>query len=376
MKSASQIVFRRLTAADFYNINKPKGSEVRGGGQTYIDFPIATVSEADWQKFFTGQKTLSQKGGPYWVFRMHSLGVPETQQIELGQRRTQTFSIRRQTLGRKHSNRVLAWDPKNGFPRPKNPHDRSGAPNLVVYIIRTSSGEYWAGWFQAAKAKAGWSVDQRLLAMFNASSGNVYLTPGVAFDENDAAWPFRQGAAAGVAEAQTAEPQPALVTTLTVARNKQVGSTVVRIGRPYRQRSEDEVIEELFADDIPSDATPTQREVMVKVLKRNQRIVGALKHLYGGRCQVTGERWTFRKTDGSLYCEAHHLLALGEGGADSPYNVIVVSPLVHRMFHYADVSGLDLNNIRDDRLDIQINGQAFTITWHPRHAECVIALAK
>ena len=79
------------------------------------------------------------------------------------------------------------------------------------------------------------------------------------------------------------------------------------------------------------------------MLQRNQKIVAALKALYGGRCQLTGDQFVFKKTDGELYCEAHHLLALGSGGADSPYNLVIVSPLIHRMFHYAEVSGLDLN---------------------------------
>jgi 5-methylcytosine-specific restriction protein A len=135
------------------------------------------------------------------------------------------------------------------------------------------------------------------------------------------------------------------------------------------------VIGDLFAEDIPSDTTQEQRQILVTVLKRNQKITAALKQLYGGRCQLTGDRYTFKKRDGSLYCEAHHLLALGRGGADSPFNLIVVSPLIHRMFHYADVSGLDLKNIRDNKLDISISGEPFTITWHPKHAELVNAAA-
>ena len=91
---------------------------------------------------------------------------------------------------------------------------------------------------------------------------------------------------------------------------------------------------------------------------------------------MTGEQFVFKKADGQLYCEAHHLVPLGAGGADSPYNLIVVSPLIHRMFHYAEVSGLDLSKIVDNKLPITINGETYTITWNPLHAAVVIADAE
>jgi 5-methylcytosine-specific restriction protein A len=381
MKKAVQIVFRCLTSADFYNINKPRGSETSGGGQTYIDFPVANVSAKDWMKFFSGLESRRQKGGPFWVFEMHSLGLVETQYVELGQRRPQTFSIRRQTLGRKHSNRVLAWHPKNGFPKPKSPRDRSGVPNLVVYAIRTVEGEYWAGWFQSPHPKPEWQVDARLLPIFKRPSGSLYLDPPVMFDESVRNWPFRNVATSD-ASPQTAATSPivsisnqTVVSYVTPLENSTHGASR-KLVTPYRQRSEDEVVEDFFAEDIPINVLPKQRQVVTNILRRNQKIVKALKELYGGRCQISGEKYTFKKSDGSLYCEAHHLVPLGAGGADSPYNVIVVSPLIHRMIHFAEVSGLDLSNIKNNKLEIKINGEPFTITWHPKHAELVNAVAK
>ena len=360
MKTAAQIVFRRLTSTDFYNINKARGSEARGGGQTYIDFPISTVSVADWKKFFVGQTARQQKGGLYWLFEIHNLGISEIQRIELGQRRPQTFSIRRQTLGRKNSNRVLAWHPTHGFPTPKSSNDRRGVPNLVVYLIRSTEGEYWAGWFQGKRPQFDWSVDGRLLKMFDESSGTLYLSPGIAFDQNNSIWPFRLVAAPDTQSAirvPTSEFDPNRPTSHSAPR------------------TEEEIVHDLLADDITPEATPQQKQILVKVLRRNQKIVAALKALYGGRCQLTGTKLTFKKADGSFYCEAHHLLPLGSGGADSPYNLIVVSPLIHRMFHFAKVSGLELKNIRDNKLEIKINGEPFTILWHPRHAEILKTVA-
>ena len=80
---------------------------------------------------------------------------------------------------------------------------------------------------------------------------------------------------------------------------------------------------------------------------------------------------TFKKKNGELYSEVHHLIPLGESGSDSYANAIVISPLIHRMLHYADVSVIDLNNIVDNKLRITINGDEYEITWLPQHLETV-----
>jgi hypothetical protein len=80
--------------------------------------------------------------------------------------------------------------------------------------------------------------------------------------------------------------------------------------------------------------------------------------------------------DGLRYVEAHHLLPLGEGGADDPHNITVVSAHIHRMLHYADVSTPDFRKIREDKkgwgvLPITINGVRYEIRCHPRHYNVV-----
>jgi 5-methylcytosine-specific restriction protein A len=98
--------------------------------------------------------------------------------------------------------------------------------------------------------------------------------------------------------------------------------------------------------------------------------------VYRGECQLTGTKYAFKKTDGRLYSEAHHLIPLGEGGADLRRNLIIISPLIHRMFHYAEVSRLDLSRIVGNKLNLKINGKSFTITWHPKHAEAVASVKR
>ena len=137
-------------------------------------------------------------------------------------------------------------------------------------------------------------------------------------------------------------------------------------------------MESLFAEDEDCQDEPdaTTRERTVRVQSRNQRAVRDLKELYRHRCQITGTEYLFRKPNGEYYTEAHHLVHLGSGGANDPRNIVILSPLVHRMLHYAEVSEIDLSTIELDtdgsaKLDIVINGQPYKIAWHPAHARRV-----
>ena len=58
MKLVKQVIFRYLTNADFFNINKPSGTEEGGGGQSYIDFPTSEVSLSGWESFLNSIKNI------------------------------------------------------------------------------------------------------------------------------------------------------------------------------------------------------------------------------------------------------------------------------------------------------------------------------
>ncbi len=124
-------------------------------------------------------------------------------------------------------------------------------------------------------------------------------------------------------------------------------------------------------EELISNAAPEIKERILKFRQRNKSIVNNLKELYQGKCQITGTQFTFKKKNGELYSEVHHLIPLGENGSDSYANAIVVSPLVHRMLHFADISEIDLSKIQNHKLPISINGQPYEITWHPQHSSTV-----
>lgn len=129
-----------------------------------------------------------------------------------------------------------------------------------------------------------------------------------------------------------------------------------------------------FDNDYKHGLTQEEKTRLAKIRKRDTAVAKKLKELYGDKCQVTGTKYTFRKNgDGQYYSEAHHLIPLGEGGADQPHNIVILSPLIHRMFHYAKVEPkpLDLTKIKDNKLSVKINEIDYEIIWDPSHAEIV-----
>jgi 5-methylcytosine-specific restriction protein A len=368
MRKVEFVVFRYLTYADYFNIYKPAGAEERGGGQTYIDFAIGYVTQANWESFLGGayvQDSSLGDIGPRWNVRINNIGVNEDQVITIYQRRPQTFSIAAQRIGSTNSNRVLAWHPDHGFPQPVDPSDRQAKPDgLVIYLVKCSDRTIWAGWFQDLLPCIDQATLDLMKSIINSDqregySGFMDLSDVEVFiEESDSLRPFRM----------TQPVQP------VVTRRIGQPTATRRIDVQTIESREEQITNELLLeDDQNTDGGDPQKTRWVQaVFDRNQRAVRQLKQLYRGRCQLTGTTYTFEKINGELYSEAHHLIPLGEQGADSPFNIIIVSPLIHRMLHYARVSGLDLSNITQDHtLEITINERPFTISWHPAHAELV-----
>jgi len=356
---AERVVFRKLTNADFFNINKPSGVEEGGGGQSYIDFNTSTVTLTNWRDFFRGVRETQGISGPIWKFKVYSLGAKvlgvqsPPQEIKIAQRRPASVAIRSQKLLSSQSERVNAWRPDiTGFPIPPNPRERSHIYDLHIYIARLENGEYWAGWFKTSRPEANWSINEELNKMFDKQEGYLRFNGDVSFDTNDSIWPFR------IAATAQAPLENVVATTTTTGEEPQ---------------------EKNFFDEderLAMNAEPVVKEAVRKVRVRNSKAAKKLKQLYGSRCQISGDKYAFQKEDGSYYSEAHHLISLSEGGADSVYNIVILSPLLHRMLHYARVEGLNLREIRDNKLAIKINGVDYVITWHPQHGEIVREFAQ
>lgn len=336
----TSLVFRRLTYADFRHINKTGGEEAGGGGQSYIDFPTQDIPLDTWSDFLGNVTGTGAQGRPQWVFPINSLGLRQAQSLKIYQRRSASVCIASQKIYSREANRVSAWHPDNGFPDDYDP----ATQNLVIYIIQTSNGEFWAGWFLENDIPKNWPINNDLRRLFaEEAAGYIQFRSRTFIDTDIRNWPFYFTANLKVNEEWTDEDiQQDLTEEDTSVKLKNMSSM------------------------------PAQFILRVtKIRKRNKQLVKNLKELYKGKCQLTGEEFTFVKSDGTLYSEVHHLIPLGEEGSDSYSNAIVVSPMIHRMLHYANVSPINLADIKDNKLAIKINGKDYTITWHPDHIDAV-----
>lgn len=348
-KKVDSIVFRRLTKNDFDKINKPgsayqkKGDKQGGGGQGYIDFPTKNITLKQWNDFLGKSTSAGAQNRPKWSVKINSLGFKAEQQVLISNRRDASVSITSQKKQEDSAqgNRINSWHPKQGFPVDYDPD----ATHLVVYIVKTVDSKYWAGWFLQNEVPKNWKINDSLKRLFEEdSAGYIKLKSKVLLDTENKEWAFYFDPTEIINQVKTEED---------VEEDLLNQDTSPKLDEPEVK------------------AKPEFRKKLLKIRERNKQIVKNLKKLYGGTFQISGEKFTFKMKSGKLYSEVHHLIPLGEKGSDAYSNAIVVSPLIHRMLHYANVSAIDLKQIKDHKLKIKINEKDFEITWHPNHFKTV-----
>ena len=353
-----QAIIRFLTNADFFNIYKPAGTEDRGGGQSYIDFPTRVVSIDDWHEFFNGvagvQTTIKEMidfTQFNWEVPIVSDGdIPDTppQIIKLYRRRPQTVSLTAQKISSSKNNRVRAWLPQNGFPAPRNPEGRQERPDSLCIVLYRIDNTIHAGWRLPSAGKG------------SALSGQSDLISFI--DEKYKELAENNDTDSGYATYLTVQDTPFDITVELPENNESDN-----IDEYFLE--EDSVNLDDLADE--EDQSKIQQDRIVKYRKRNKKIVTKLKELYNGECQVSGTEHTFLLKNGQYYSEAHHLIPLGKGGSDNAANIVIVSPTVHRMLHSLSPVIVDFSLLHDDQLPITVGEKTITVIYNEKHAELV-----
>lgn len=345
MVLANKVIFKQLTASDFYYINQP--GLAAGGGQSYIDFDTSDISANEWSDFFAGAAVPGMAtGGPLWTFSVNNLGSNTKQNnVKVGQRRATSYSIRSQKLPSHSSQgrRLHAWTPSyTGFPElPTNVSSAEQVPSglisgLVIFLIKDDKNEIWAGWTRDLSNAVG---DANFTSLFRNRAGLLNLDNRYTIDLGKPTWPF--------------------VPAQQFPNDKAADEISTHVEDTWLL--EDEL-------DLPSEDI---KYSIQQVRQRDRNSMRIVRKLYKA-CQITGDEFVFKTAAGEPYLEVHHLIPLGKGGADSPHNMVVVSAHIHRMLHFAKVSTIDLSRIQDDQLDIEINGTIYKIKWHPKHAAVVL----
>jgi len=106
------------------------------------------------------------------------------------------------------------------------------------------------------------------------------------------------------------------------------------------------------------DAAPQHQHKVSEQVARPGMVTEYLKQLHNYVCQLC-QAPGFRKRNGSLYAEAHHIIELHHliPGSYCSDNIVIVCPTCHRKLHYASVSySLNHNN----EVSVVINGKTFS----------------
>ena len=186
MKKAKSLIFRRLTNTDFRNISG-QGGVTGGGGQTYIDNSTSDISVNQFRDFF-GMETQTVTNGPKWIVPIRSLSFGIIQPIIFFQRRATSIVISSQTVGNRGSNRISAWSSElTGFP--SRTYNINQNP-IVVYIIKDSNSEYWAGWFYINDFNNCFDKVPQIASMRYNSGGYIIFDENFYFSDRYWDWPF------------------------------------------------------------------------------------------------------------------------------------------------------------------------------------------
>jgi len=142
------------------------------------------------------------------------------------------------------------------------------------------------------------------------------------------------------------------------------------IKREVRDKIKDEKIDEGFFDDITTNLTQKKRKIVINSIIRDIPIANKLKKIYDSKCQICG--FTFKKKNGENYSEVHHVVPLGERGADAINNMVVICSNCHSEVTYADVK---LGKLSDNKREIFINGDRKFINYLPQHFRAITKLS-
>ncbi len=92
-----------------------------------------------------------------------------------------------------------------------------------------------------------------------------------------------------------------------------------------------------FDLDQADKSGPERREHIGSAFVRNPAVRRRALTRAAGRCEACGLEG-FRMESGALYLETHHVIPLGEGGADDDGNVVALCANDHRRAHFAEDS--------------------------------------
>lgn len=109
---------------------------------------------------------------------------------------------------------------------------------------------------------------------------------------------------------------------------------LVSDGDPFEGSKLGDAIDDLDQPDI-GNTSPKRSSYLATFIVRDDRVRKQFLKRAQGRCEHCGELG-FKRSNGSYFVEAHHIISLAEQGPDTLENVIALCPNHHREAHFGE----------------------------------------
>jgi 5-methylcytosine-specific restriction endonuclease McrA len=347
------IYYRQVTHSDFKNIylidRRPKG-----GGQRY--FEAAGISNEKIASFCAyANKTVPSATEPtrmIYTLDAFAVGKAVHDNIEFSPRPNRNYRISRQNLEYRHP----AWLPKNGFPEPPKEADGSYSPNfgelidnLIIFIVRTTSHKYFAGFVDSASLPDDWPHGVGLEPMFEGERRDVifFKDHSVEFT-NNSKMPFDFGEAGdALADVDFSDTVDVSVDEGSSSKTPSVDEIIDDIGDMLEDSSVTHATGYRSQSDIEksNNRMPVldEKPGLNHRYKTDPRLSKTVIDIAGYACDLigktSGDHQTFDSEQGHRYVEAHHLIPM-KAQKDFPgmnldriENIVSLCPNCHRAVH-------------------------------------------
>jgi 5-methylcytosine-specific restriction endonuclease McrA len=347
------IYYRQVTHSDFKNIylidRRPKG-----GGQRYLE--AAGISNEKIASFcaYANQTVPSATEPARMIYTIDAFAVGKAVHgnIEFSPRPGRNYRISRQNLEYRHP----AWLPKNGFPEPPKEADGSYSPNfgglidnLIIYIVRTTSHKYFAGFVDSASLPDDWPHGVGLEPMFEGERRDVifFKDHSVEFTNNSKT-PFDFGEAGdALADVDFSDTVDVSVDEGSSSKTPSVDEIIDDIGDMLEDSSVTHATGYRSQSDIEksNNRTPVldEKPGLNHRYKTDPRLSKTVIDIAGYACDLigktSGDHQTFDSEQGHRYVEAHHLIPM-KAQKDFPgmnldriENIVSLCPNCHRAVH-------------------------------------------
>lgn len=179
MEIVKAIFYKKMNPGDLWNIDRPAGTVIGGGGQTFID--LAGIDDSELQSFLELGISEEKPGETRRKITIVGRTIGHPNQIS-----EITFDPRSNRpnyrITNQHNQRHPAWATTNGFPTippgATGSQDVTNIPHLMIYIARTVEGNYYVGYVDSEGIPENWPGGLGLERMFQEDRrGILQLNP-------------------------------------------------------------------------------------------------------------------------------------------------------------------------------------------------------